>query len=254
MKKVALSFVLAALSLVFSCKEKPSNLGDDPKPDTLAIADTTPNTPDYLYVTAPSGLTLREFNNLNSEKLAVMPYGTKVKIITSEKNSTMTVGGIKGGMNEVEFNHKSGYAFNGYLSKFFPPEKDIKAKVYVEELNKLFPEASYTESVGGTASNPSNTQIVELPTNQWHEAFYVAQKLYRIPSAFSFPNPKGKDKEVISDAKKTPTLWISELQIERTNDILQSIIYSYAGEGFASTITITKEGDKMKIKEHMIAD
>ena len=46
----------------------------------------------------------------------------------------MIVGDIVGGMNEVEYNHKKGFAFNGYLSKYFPPEKRISAKRYSEEL------------------------------------------------------------------------------------------------------------------------
>jgi len=46
----------------------------------------------------------------------------------------MTVGGIKGGMHEVEYNQHSGYAFNGYLSRFFPPDEDMKPKAYAEAL------------------------------------------------------------------------------------------------------------------------
>lgn len=256
MRRAAFLIVITILTAVsFSCKEKPPTpetpaLGDD----LVAAENSSEAVPDYLYVTAPSGLTLRQFNNLNSEKLAVMPYGTKVKVLAPELNNTMTVGGIKGGMHEVEFNHKSGYAFNGYLSKFFPPEKDIKAKMYIEDLQKMHPAASYNETTGGSASNPSNTQTVMLPTRNWHDGFYIAQKLYRIPSAFSFPNPKGNDKEVISAAEKTSTLWISELHIERAENELQKITYSYAGEGYATNIIITKEGDMIKIEEHTVAD
>ena len=71
-----------------------------------------------MYVTSISGLSLRAYANLQSEKLAVMPYGTKVKVVSLEKNPTMKVGDIVGGMNEVEYNHKKGFAFNGYLSKY----------------------------------------------------------------------------------------------------------------------------------------
>ena len=50
---------------------------------------------------------------------------------------------------KVEFNHKKGFAFNGFLSRFFPPEKGISAKHYAEELKTDFPKIVYTEKTGG---------------------------------------------------------------------------------------------------------
>jgi hypothetical protein len=160
----------------------------------LANAPVEEAIPEYQYVTAFSDLSLREFNNRSSEKLAKMPYGTKVKVLTTEKNLTMDVRGIKGGMNEVAFNQKKGFAFNGYLSKFFPPEKERKAKIYAEELKAFFPAVAYSESVGGTASKPENTETLILPTTQWHEAFFVAQRLFDFPKEFEFPNPTQKER------------------------------------------------------------
>ena len=152
MKKVVLILSAAVFTtVIYSCKNENLTTTDLDTPETevnetsedLALVNTNETTTEtegeFLYVTAPSGLSLREYGNLQSEKLARMPYGTKVKAINSEKSFTMNVGGIKGGMNEVEFNHKKGFAFNGYLSKHFPPERDISAKGYINELNKLFP-------------------------------------------------------------------------------------------------------------------
>jgi hypothetical protein len=257
MKKVVFSLLAVALLTAFvSCK----NETKDPQPDSvandLAIADSTAETaaPEYLYVTAPSGLSLREFNNLNSEKLAVMPYGTKLKIIASEPNATMTVGGIKGGMNEVEYNHKKGFAFNGYMSKFFPPEQDISAKSYVEELQKLFPKVSYAESTGGTASKPSNTQTILLPTSQWHEAFFVSQQLFDFPKEFAFPEPKGKDEQIIKDKKPKKDVWVSELQVNRMDDNLEKIAYVYKTKQFATSVTITKVNDMMQLEKTEVVE
>tara|TARA_R110002072_G_scaffold7503_2_gene40507 strand:- start:250107 stop:250877 length:771 start_codon:yes stop_codon:yes gene_type:complete len=256
MKKVAFTLIALSIATVFTaCKNESSEPDTLPETKDLALADTTPTTEtDFLYVTAPSGLTLREFNNLNSEKLAVMPYGTKLKILKNEQNATMTVGGIVGGMNEVEYNNKTGYAFNGFLSKFFPPEKDTNAKAYIADLKNTFPKASFTESVGGTASKPTNTETVLLPTSQWHEAFYIAQKLYDLPMAFNFPNPKGKNAETIKNSKKPEQLLVSELAIEREENQLQKITFSQAAEGFGSSVTITKNGDFMKIAYTAVVD
>jgi len=256
MKKVAfLIATFATLTAFTSCKDKQSELDAPQENKELAVADTTPEiSENYLYVTAPSGLTLREFGNLNSEKLAIMPYGTKLKILTPEANNTMTVGGISGGMDQVEFNHKTGFAFNGFLSKFFPPERDAKAKTYVEDLQKKFPKASYAETTGGTASKPSTTETVVLPTTDWHEAFYIAQKLYDIPMEFSFPNPKGKDSQTIENMKKSERLNKSELTVKRTDNSLQKINYNEAAEGWATSVNITQEGTNMKIEYTSMAN
>ncbi len=251
MKKVVL-ITIAASILFVSCKnESTTNTSDVETVKDLALTDTPIEeiTPQYLYITAHSGLSLREFNNLNSERLAKMPYGTKVKVLTSEKNLTMNVGGIKGGMNEVAFNHKKGFAFNGYLSKFFPPEKDSKAKGYAEELKELFPAVKFTESTGGTASKPTNTETLILPTTQWHDAFFVAQQLFDFPKDFDFPNPKGKDTQVYKDKKPVKNTWISELRVSRKDNILEKIEYVYTSKGFGYNVILTQEGETMKIEK-----
>ncbi len=241
--------MLVATIVFASCKNKSSEPKTDITLNDIALADTTieESTPEYLYVTASSGLSLREYNNLNSDRLAKMPYGTKVKVIAPEKNLTMSVGGISGGMNEVEFNQKKGFAFNGYLSKFFPPETDIKVKGYAEELQTYFPEVRFTESVGGSASKPSNTETLTLPTSLWHEAFFVAQQLFDFPKEFDYPNSKGKDKQVIQYTKSKNRGWKNQLEVTRTDNKLEKIEYLYESQKFDSTITIVKDGNTMKI-------
>jgi hypothetical protein len=248
MKKVVLSMFVATLVFA-SCKNESSESKTDISVNDIALVDTTieESTPEYLYVTASSGLSLREFNNLNSERLAKMPYGTRVKVIVPENKLTMNVGGIRGGMNEVEFNQKKGFAFNGYLSKFFPPETDIQVKGYAEELKAYFPKVGYTESVGGSASKPSNTETLVLPTAFWHEAFFVAQQLFDFPKEFDYPDPKGKDKQVIQYAKSKDKGWKNQLEVTRTDNELEKIEYLYESQKFDSTITIVKDGNTMKI-------
>lgn len=252
MKNTALNIAaLAILTFLTSCENKvaPSSNKD------VAVADIThevtvpEKTISYLYVTAPSGLSLRTHNNLNSDKLAVMPYGTKVEIITLEQSNTMKVQGLAGGMHEVSYNNKTGFAFNGYLSELFPPEKGANAKMYIEDLQNTHPKAAFTTKTGGTASNPSNTETLMLPSTKWHEAFLIAQKLYEIPRVFAVPSPKGKDKEVIKNPKQTSKRWVSELLIERAGNTLQKIVFTNASEGYGRTVTITKAGDMMQIEE-----
>ena len=209
---------------------------------------------DYMFVTAVSGLSLREYNNLDSEKLAIMPYGTKLKIINIEENETMNVAGIRGGMNEVEYNNKRGFAFTGYLSTLFPPEKNGQAEQYIEDLKATHAAALYNRVVGGTASNPTESVTVVLPTNKWHEAFSISQRLFDIPTAFAFPNPKGRDSQTINNPKKPEFIFVSDLKVERLNNELQKITYFQSGEGYGSTVTITKVGETMKVESSNVAD
>lgn len=256
MKKVAFpSLVILSALLILSCKNETNDFEAN-LPDELAVTDTseTNSFPEHLYVTAYSGLTLREFNNVNSEKLAIMPYGTKVRILTPEETATMTVGGIKGGMHEVEFNHKKGFAFSGYLSKFFPPEEDIKASVYSEELKTQFPGVSFTETTGGTASNPSTTQTFLLPTTAWHEAFYIAQRLFKIPAEFAFPLPSGSNEEIVKDKNLKKNALRSELIVQRKENDLERIRYVYRSKGYGYEVTISREGDKMKLERTETAE
>ncbi|MEZ4794628.1 MAG: SH3 domain-containing protein [Flavobacteriaceae bacterium] len=261
MKKVVLLLAFVAIPFaLFSCKEAPSNSApqtetqvDNSEIPEQTLAMNAPNViytetgVEYRYVIAPSGLTLRAYNNLQSEKLGKMPYGTKVKVLTPEGKVTMTVSGVAGGMDEVEFNHKTGFAFNGFLSRYFPPERDISVKGYASELQKQFPEVLYSESVKGTASKPINIESLVLPKATWNEAYTIAQRLFDFPSEFEFPKPKGKDAETIFDGKPKKGIWVSQLEVSRKDNELQKIEYLYSSEKFNSKVTIEQDGDAMKL-------
>src|SRR5690606_12397863 len=170
MKTAAFSILaLAGFTFLFSGKNDVKNTEET----QTVVTDTIPKetAPESMYVSAVSGLTLRAFPNLQSEKLAVMPLGTKVKILNAEGKTTMNVGGIDGAMDEVEYNNKKGFAFNGFMSRSSPPDQDASSKNYAEELKKDFPSVNYSEATGGTASKPTKSETLILPTDKWHEAF-----------------------------------------------------------------------------------
>tara|TARA_B100000809_G_scaffold265550_1_gene324737 strand:- start:1242 stop:2021 length:780 start_codon:yes stop_codon:yes gene_type:complete len=210
---------------------------------------------DYVYINAPSGLSLREDNNLDSKKITVMPYGTKVKLISVEENETMTVAGIKGGMNQVEYNDKTGYAFNGYLSSFFPPEKHIWLKQYIEDLKVSFPTASYSYTDSGTNNEYDDGIVtISLPTAKWHEGFIIGQHLFDIPTSFAFPSQEGSDSQTIENSHKSHEMYSSYLWISRTKNALKRIYYEQSGEGYGKFVTISKEGDMMEISYWQTVD
>jgi len=253
MKTAAFSILaLAGFTFLFSCKNDVKNTEET----QTVVTDTIPKetTPESMYVSAVSGLTLRAFPNLQSEKLAVMPLGTKVKIVKAEGKATMNVGGIDGAMDEVEYNNKKGFAFNGFMSKFFPPTANSSSKTYAEELKKEFPNVTHSEVKGGTVSKPTLTETLVLPTDKWHEAFFTAQQLFNIPKEFAFPNPKGSNSETQQNGNKKKTDFLSELQISRNDNELQKIVYNYKTEGFGYTVSITKGSAGMKIEKVEVAD
>lgn len=262
MKKVVLIAVTGLIATAFiACKnEVPQNTSNEDTltdvslettNEDLALADLSVDNPEetFMYVTAPSGLTLRAYANLQSDKLARMPYGTKVRVIAPESNKTMNVGGIKGGMDEVAFNHKKGYAFNGYLSKYFPPELNITVKGYASELQTLYPEVEYKEEAAGSASNPETIESLILPGAEWHEAYIIAQRLFDFPKEFELPSPKGKKSQIIFDGKPKKGIWTSQLEINRNDVGFEKIEYVYGSKKFDAVVSIEKHENGMKISK-----
>ena len=242
--------LLLGFGIFFSCK---NNQNEQVETSTDVVDSLVTETlPTFKYVTAVSGLTLRKSPNLQSEKLVVMPLGTKVTIVNAEEEHTMNVGGIDGAMDKVEYNGQKGFAFNGFLSKFSSVGQD--AKSYAEALKKDFPEVDYSEATGGAVNKPSKTETLVLPTKKWHEAFFVAQQLFEIPRGFAFPNPKGSNNETQQNANKKKADFISELQISRNNNELQKITYNYKTEGFGYTVTISETTNGMKLEKIAVAD
>lgn len=205
-----------------------------------------------LYVTAASGLSLRQYNNLKSQKLAVMPYGTKVEIVSLELNNTMNISGVKGGMHQVLYNNKTGFAFSGYLSELFPPEPGANPKMYIADLQNTHPTASIKEFTGGTASEPSSTETLLIPTTKWHEAYLIAQKLYDIPRDFAMPDPKGRDAQVINSTNKPLDALVRELQVTRLDNTLVEIVYNYTATNFKQHLSISTQDGMMKITQHFV--
>jgi len=253
MKTVVFSILaIAGFTFLFSCKNNAKNSGEA----QTVVADTIQKKtiPEFKYVTAVSGLTLREQPNLQSNKLTVMPLGSKVNVLNGDTKNTMHVGGIDGAMDEIEYNGQKGFAFNGFLSRFLPPGEAVSAKNYAEALKKEFPKVAFSEATGGTVSKPTKTETLILPTEKWHVGFFTAQQLFNIPRVFAFPNPKGANNETQQNSTKKKADYISELQISRNNNTLQKIEYRYKTEGFGSTVTITKESGGMKLEKVEFAD
>lgn len=257
-----LSLAIASTALMASCKEAPSTEKESEtqtvineqmaftgKPVEVVIDEVESPESTYLYVTARTGLSLREFNNLNSEKLAIIPYGTRLEVLEHEGKHTMKVNNIKGGMDKVNFNRKSGFVFNGYLSKYFPPEEDVLPEAYAKELKEEFPKVEYAEVVGGTASKPVNTTTLTLPGAEWHEAYFIAQKIFDIPAEFEFPKQKGAKTERILGPMKETEHWFDALDISRDKTGITQLAYSYNSKKVKRTVSLIATEKGMQIQQ-----
>ena len=112
----------------------------------------------------------------------------------------------------------------------------------------------FTKVSGGTASKPTNTETLLLPTAKWHEAFNIAQQIFEFPSQFTFPSHKGKENEIIKNKMSKETSWISELHVSRQENKLTKIEYVYKTKGFARNVIIKKEGAMMKLSNIELVD
>ena len=83
---------------------------------------------------------------------------------------------------------------------------------------------------------------------------FVAQQLYDFPKELQFPNAKGKDEQIIKDSKQKKDVWTSELRVNREDNSLQKIEYHYLTKGFGYTVSITPEGEMMKLEKTEVVE
>jgi len=76
-----------------------------------------------LYVWAKSGLNLRAKQDMTGAIIARASFGDKVTVLTDTNPIVpMTNENIKGEWVKVKLKDKEGYLFNGFLSRYAPPE------------------------------------------------------------------------------------------------------------------------------------
>ncbi len=72
-----------------------------------------------LYVLA-SNLNMRDKPSIKGKVIGLIPYGSKI-VILRKTNQTYKSEGIKGFWVKIRYRQKSGYVFDGYMSKLPPP-------------------------------------------------------------------------------------------------------------------------------------
>lgn len=212
---------------------------------------------EYAYVLAPGGLYLRAHNNLHSERLSLMPFGAKIKVIQKSLENTMTVSGIPGTMYGVQFNEQSGYAFSGYLGPYAPPLLNMNAAQYSAMLqaddpdSKSFSEGpQYTRSVSQDLTAPSISETLHLPELSLSQAYLIAQRLFGIPEDLKCPGIKGPEHSIYPDKKPKKGIWKSELAVRRADGQILEMTYVYRSKNFMRRVHLAPRDRGTIIQAH----
>lgn len=237
----------------------------EPSPSPLITGPSKVLNQTFAYVLAPGGLYLRAHNNLHSERLTLMPWGSKVLIQEKPSDNTMTVSGIPGTMYTVRFNDLEGYAFSGYLGPYAPPSHKMNAAQYAAHLidiqevdtepscgadSKDLNLPQYSRTVSEDLTAPSVTETLFMPGMNLNQSYLVAQRLFGIPEDLKCPSVTGPENAVYPDKKPKKGIWKSELAVRRANGQIQEMTYLYRSKNFMRRVHLAPRENGVLIRAH----
>lgn len=132
MKKTIIIFASTLLS--FATVAQKAN----PKTTTPKTTNAKEIKPD-LYVTAKSGLKLRETPSLTGKPLATAAQGSKVQWLSTDYKNKVKVEGKEGFLAKVLFEGKTGFMFDGFLAINSPlaPLVITKPTVIIKNVDEM---------------------------------------------------------------------------------------------------------------------
>lgn len=202
-----------------------------------------------FYITAGSGLSLREASNLNSRKILTIPYGGEVRHISTPEHTSMTVDGITGNMVEVSYQGAKGFVFSGYLSTLSPPLENETVQEYAKRLSTPEKPINVSKIKNTKGDEFGLTTTIELPAKSWGEAFSLARGLFDIPKGIKVDLTNTAKSLVINKNKREKTKTDELIVMRDDQNILQNITYTYLMRDYKRTVTITKKYTLFSISE-----
>ena len=247
------SLLLVSLCILASCqnssqKEQSNSTQSSTLYAEAIIKNTSPSNP-HLYVTAGSGLSLRQGTNLKSKKILTIPYGSQIEHLSSPEHTSMTVAGITGDMIHVAYQGVKGFVFSGYLSTLAPPLEEESAEQYAKRLSTPEHTIAVTKTKNPKGDAFGLTTSIELPANSWGETYLLGQALFDIPKSIAVDLTNNSKTTVSNPNKRTKTK-IDEVVIARDDkNQINAITYSYALRDYNRTVIITKNDSYYLITE-----
>ncbi|MCB1173741.1 MAG: SH3 domain-containing protein [Leptospiraceae bacterium] len=129
--------------------------------------DDTPDNSIHMYVTARSGLVIRADSSTNADKLGLVPFGTKVKVL-EQSDKLLTVSGKQGHWTRIEYDGQVGWSFGGFLSAT-PPAAEQKMSLCEQfaacdaKCQKKFPDESQLGEYMGCHSSCPGFEKCMMP-------------------------------------------------------------------------------------------
>lgn len=205
---------------------------------------------------AAKGLNLRKLPSKDSEKITLMPYGTKVEVLAGPEQSDIWVDEILGGMAKVSTGEFTGYCFDGYLSRYPAPTADIDFEKYVELIRSSGKQTYYETINRDYGGYYAFEEAFILEGEHWIEAFLIAKQLCKLPPKFIYPELHDRTEISINNPDKAENVWEDVLTATEEMGELVSIVYSFRGEGSGQTVRITynEEMRGLEIRRVSIAD
>jgi len=254
--KFLTSLVLVSLFAFVSCQDsskKNQSTAESPILYAEAILESPTAKNANLYVTAGSGLSLRQGTNLKSKKILTIPYGSQIEHLSSPEHTTMTVAGITGDMLQVEYQGAKGFVFSGYLSSLAPPLEEENVEQYAKRLSTPEHVIPVTKTKNPKGEAFGLTTSIELPAKSWGEAYLLGQTLFDIPKSIAV-DLTNSSKATLSNPKKRSKTKIDEVVISRDDkNQVNAITYSYALRDYSRTVTITYNNENYLITESEVS-
>ncbi|MCB1143870.1 MAG: SH3 domain-containing protein [Leptospiraceae bacterium] len=125
--KLSFLFLLIIIGLTYCKKENPPQevqVNTQSQPDPIELEEESFE-PVEMYVSSTSGLIIRSKPNLESEKIGLIPYGTKVLVSKRDPNAEyVEILNKSGSWRKIQYEGKKGYVFDGFLSVYNEKEID----------------------------------------------------------------------------------------------------------------------------------
>jgi hypothetical protein len=207
-------------------------------------SEVFPQTRDTLHVLARSGLELKQAPEPNATTLGVVPYGERVVALEDTKDRiAFEREGITGHWILATHGNKTGYIFDGFLSKLpAPPENCGSLEAYV---NAMLAGAGKREIVYASDCNfeaqkcrygavlkiwrfDGGEEILTIPNIRLEEGFLIAKLCYgwdKNVARAVFP----KEEETITIDIENEIAATIKLTIEKTKDGKVRIKYYSSG-------------------------
>ncbi len=262
--RIIIATLATATILLTSCTKKQKEVTPDAPSTTteesvktsekplLAQLDTSVEAPviPVLYVNATSGLSLRTGTNLQSKKILTLPYGAQVNHLSSPAHTTMTVAGITGDMVEVEYQGAKGFVFDGYLTKLAPPQDGESVSNYANRISTKEHKVKVTKTKNPKGDIYGLTTSIELPTDNWTEAYRITKELFDLPKSLQLDLTSKKKSEVVANVNKREKTFKDEIAVNRSSTSeITSIEYTYQLRGYSRSVTIVRGKKGISVNE-----